>query len=376
MRTTAPTSRPRRTLALGRGWVVPGALVGLFLVGAYLPAHGISGLSDLAAAALTTLGMLAGSIAASRLVRGLLVARPSSLVLIGSGPEQDSGTAASAVRRIAAVVAGATVSAGLTAASAALLASIDPTSPGHAVTAIALFANVGLLLSNLVPAPPWPGWMLLLALLDDRLGRAVPIARGIFVAEATLLASLAVIASDGMLLVLAGWLVWHGWIQTAIARADDAIGRYLAARRLIQLAREVSVTAAPEELAMAAARRRDSDHALIAVLVGGGVVGIVGPRQLPGPSIGERMTCGAAMVPLERLTLLNPDAAATAAVVQLERHGFALLRGGGGALRGVEVGDVLERLLMTAAVAHTVRQHALMPTSCDQDETASSARLR
>lgn len=160
------------------------------------------------------------------------------------------------------------------------------------------------------------------------------------------------------------------------ARADDVIGRYPAARRLGQLAREVSVTAAPDEPVTLAARRRDSNHALIAVVEGGGVVGNVGPRQFPVSSIGQHITCAAAMVPVERLTLLSSNAPATAAMPQLERHGFALLRGSA-ALRGVEVGDVLNRLLMTAAVAHAVRRHhPSMPTPRDQDESASSARLR
>lgn len=362
MQSQAPTVQPARTLTLGRGWLLPASLVALILAGSYLPAHGVVGLLDIAAATIVALGLIAASLAAPRWIRGVVMAHSGALPLLGSEPVGYAEPAASARRRIVAVTLGAAVSAAGTAAFAMLLVASDPVTAGHAVMVIALYANVALLLSNVTPVPPWAGWTLLLALFDgrgvaaeDRVDRAVPIARGVIAAEAAAVAAAAVSSSDWMLLLPAVLLVWQGWMQTAMARVDDVIHRYMTARRLGDVARELATTASPDESALLAAGRRPSDRALIAVMDGDGFLGAIGPRQVAAvPPTAARTSCRDVMIPVERMDLLRSEAPAASALAQLARYGFALVTGSG-RLRYVEVDDLLQRILLTAAVAQAVR---------------------
>jgi len=362
MQTPAPTPRPPRTLTLGRGWLLPASLVALILAGSYLPAHGVAGLLDIAASTIAALGLVAASLAAPRWIRGVVTARSGSLPLLGSEQAWDAEPAVSARRRIVAVALGAAASAAAIAASASLLVGSDPVSAGHAVMVIALYANVALLLSNVTPVPPWAGWQLLLALLDargiaaeERVDRAVPIARAVIAAEAAAVAAVAVSSSDWVLLVPAALLVWQGWMQTTIARADHVIHRYLTARRLGEVAQDLSTTARPDESALLAAGRRPSDRALVAVMDGDGFLGAIGPRQVAAVSPTESRTrCSDVMIPVDRMELLRSEAPAASALVQLDRYGFALVTGTR-RLRYVEVDDLLQRILLTAAVAQAVR---------------------
>ena len=362
MQTPAPTLRPPRTLTLGRGWLLPAGLVALILAGSYLPAHGVAGLLNLAAATIVALGLIAASLAAPRWIRGVVTARSGSLPLLGSEPSWTSSPTRPPAGGVVAVALGAAASAAGIAASALLLAASDPVSAAHAVMVIALYVNVALLLSNVTPVPPWPGWQLLLALLDarsfaaeDRVDRAVPIARGVITAEAAAVAAVAASSSDWMLLVLATLLVWQGWMQTAIARADDLIHRYLTVRRLGDVARELSTTASPDEPALLAAARRPSDRALIAVMDGDGLLGAIGPRQAAAvPPTAPGTACGDVMIPVDSLELQRAEAPAASALAQLNRFGFALVTSTG-RLSYVEVDDLLQRIQMNAAVAQAVR---------------------
>ena len=359
---TPASLRPPRTLTMGRGWLLPAGLVALILAGSYLPAHGVVGLLDIAAATIAALGLVAASLAAPRLIRGVVTARGGNLPLIGSEPAWDTEPIASARRRIVAIFLGAAASGAAIAGFAVLLAAGDPLSAGHAVMVIAVYANVALLLSNVTPVPPWPGFQLLLALLEargfaaeDRADRAVPIARGVIAAEAAAVAAVAVSSSDWMLLVPATLLVWQGWMQTAIARADDLIHRYLTVRRLGDVARELSTRASPDEPALLAATRRPSDRALIAVMDGDGFLGAIGPRQAAAvPPTAPGTACGEVMIPVERIELLRPEAPAASALAQLNRFGFALVTSTA-QLSYVEVDDLLQRIQMNAAVAQAVR---------------------
>lgn len=364
-------------LTLGRGWLLPASLVALILAGSYLPAHGVVGLLNIAAATVAALGLIAASLAAPRWIRGVVMARNGSLRLLGSEPPWLLEPKASARRRIVAVALGAAVSAAGTATFATLLVASDPVTAGHAVIVIALYANVALLLSNVIPLPPWPGWTLLLALLDgrgvaaeDRVDRAVPLARGVIAAEAAAVVMVAVSSSDWMLLVPAALLVWQGWMQTAMARADDVIHRYLTARRLGDVARELSSTAGPDESALIAAGRRPSERTLIAVMDGDGLLGAIGPRQVAAvPPTAPWTACRDMMIPMERMELLRSEAPAESALAQLDRYGFALVTGSG-RLRYVELNDLLQRILQTAAVAQAVRGGTHHPPG-NQGETGN-----
>jgi hypothetical protein len=361
MQTRMPSDTTPTALTLGRGWVLPALLLGFILAGSYLPAHGVTGLFDVLAATISALGLIGASLAAPRWARAAVRARGGRVALIGSEPAWFAQPQASIGRRIAAVAAGATVSTTGVAAVAALLVTAQPSAAGHAVLLVGLYANVGVLLSNVVPLPPWPGWALLLALLERRaatepaIDRAVPIARGVIIAEAAGIAALALAGGDWMLWFVSGLLVWHGWVQTTVAKADDLISRYLTSRRVGSAARDVSVVAGPDEPAMAAIARRDTERAVIAVQDGDALLGAIGPRlaaALPPTAIWTR--CGEVMIPIDRLELLRAEAPALSALAQLERFGFALVLDAG-RLRYVETDDLLHRILMSAAVAEAVR---------------------
>jgi YHS domain-containing protein len=361
MRTRAPIDRIPATLTLGRGWALPAVVLGIILAGSYLPAHGVRGLVDILAATVAALGLSAASLAAPRWARSAVLARGGGLALLGLAPLWQAGPQASARRRLAAVAVGAAISGAGVAVTATLLVTVESLTAGHAVLLVAFYANVALLLSNVVPMPAWPGWALLLALLDLRganepaVDRAVSIARVVITAEAAAIAALAIGSGDWMLLLLSGLLVFQGWTQTTVAKADDLIGRYLAARQIGHVAREVSVIAAPDEPALAAIARRATEGSVIAVRDGDAVLGAIGPRQaaaLPPTAAGAR--CADVMIPIDRLELLRLAAPAISALAQLDRFGFALVLDAG-RLRAVETDDVLHRILLTAAVAQAVR---------------------
>ena len=371
MQNQAPIVRNPRTMNLGRGWLLPAGVLALILAVSYLPAHGVVGLLDIAAGTIAALGLAGASVAAPRWVRDMVAGGSGSVALLRSGPSaSEIATPPAAGRRIAGVALGAAVSAAGTVATAVLLGTVGSSTAGHAVLVVALYANLASLLSNAMPIPPWPGWTLLIALLDrrgsaaaDRMDGAIPIARGVILAEAAALAAVAVAVSDWMLMVLPALLIWQGWIQTAIAQSDDLIDRYLTTRRLGAVARPLTTTAGPDEPAVLAGARRPSARAVIAVMDGDAFLGAVGPRQVAAVSpAAPRTSCRDAMIPADELELLRADAPATAALPQLHRHGFAIVTGSS-PLRYVEVNDLLQRILMTAAVARAVRDRPLSPAT-------------
>jgi len=361
VQTRTPINRVPATLTLGRGWALPAVVLGIILAGSFLPAHGVTELVDVLAATVAALGLSAASLAVPRWARSAVLARGGNLALFGSAPVRQAGPEASARRRIAAVAVGAAISAAGGAVAVSLLASVESLTAGHAVLLVTLYANAALLLSNVVPMPSWPGWALLVALLDVRgatepaVDRAVPIARGVIVAEAATVAALAMASGDWILVVLSGLLVVHGWTQTTVAKADDVIGRYLTTRQMGHVAREVSVIAAPDEPVLAAIARRAGVGMVIAVQDGDAVLGAIGPRQAAAvPPTAHGARCADVMVAMGQLDLLRPAAPALAALPQLERFGFALVAEGG-RLRYVELNDLLRRIMLTAAIAHAVR---------------------
>ncbi len=368
MQTRPPTPARPQTFTLGRGWVLPALLLGLILAGSYLPAHGVTRLVDVLAATIAALGLVAVSLAAPRWARAAVLGRGGNLAVIGSQPLRQAELEVSVRGRIAAVAVGALVSAAGTGLTAMLLLTGDPLTAGHAVLLVALYANVALLLSNVVPMPPWPGWTLLLALLQGRRGggelrvdRAVPLARGVIAAEAAAVAALAISSGDGMLLLVAALFIGQGWMQTTVAKADDLIGRYLATRRLGDVARDFATLAGPQELARATVAHRRTDSEVIAVREGDTILGAIGPRQAALISHTEPGTrCVDVMVALGHVEPLRSDAPAVTALAPLNRFGFALVFEAG-RLRYVEANDLLQRILVTAAVAQAV--------SASHDET-------
>lgn len=361
MQTRAPIDRTPATLTLGRGWALPAVVLGIILAASFLPAHGVTGVVDILAATVAALGLSAASLAAPRWARSAVLARGGGLALLGSAPVWQAGLEASARRRLAAVAVGAAISAAGVAVTATLLVTVESLTAGHAVLLVALYANVALLLSNVVPMPSWPGWALLVALLDLRgptaeraVDRAVSIARGVIIAESAAIATLAIGSGDWMLLLLSGLLVFQGWTQTTVAKADDVIGRYLTTRRVGHVAREVSVIAAPDEPALAAIARCVTEGAVIAVQEGNALLGAIGPHQAAAVPPSAQTRCADVMVSVAQLEMLRSEAPALSALAQLDRFGFTLVLEGGRLLY-VEANDLLQRILLTAAVAHAVR---------------------
>ena len=369
MQNHVPIVRRPRPLKLGYGWLLPSGAIALILAVSYLPAHGVVALPDIAAGTIAALGLIVASVAAPRWVRQMGTGGAGSAALLWFGPSvSEVAPPPAAGRRILGIGLGAAVSAAGTVATAMALGTVDSSTAGHAVLVVALYANLAVLLSNVTPIPPCPGWSLLVAVLDRRspaaalrTDRAIPIARGVVVAEAAVLAAVAVAISDWMLLVLPALLIWQAWIQTTIARSDDLIDRYLTTRRLAAVARPLTTTAGVDEPALLAGKRRPSARAVIAVMDGDAFLGALGPRQVAAvPPTAPRASCRDAMIPADELELLRADAPATAALPQLHRHGFAIVTGSR-PLRYVEVDDLLQRILMTAYVARAVRHHPLSP---------------
>ena len=365
MKIRAPVARRPQSLVLERGWLFPTAVMALLLAGAFLPFHRVGDPLEVATATIAALGLIGASVAAPRWVRGMVAGSVGRIALLGSEPFPEVEEAPPAGRRIVAVALSAAVSMAGTAASAVLLTTFDPSTAGHAVLIVALYANVALLLTHVTPIPPWAGWTLLLAFLDrrparaeNRIDRAVPIAQLLIAAEAAAIVAIGVAASDWMLLVLPTFLIWQGWRQTAIAQADDVISRCLAARRLGAVARRLTTTAVPDEPALLAAARRPSSGALIAVMAGGALYGVVGPQQVAAVvPTAPRTPCREVMIPVGDLQLLRADAPAASALPQLHRYGFAVVVDSGH-LGYVKVDDLLQRILMTAAVSQAVRDRS------------------
>lgn len=360
MQPRMPDQRLSAHPTLGRGWVLPAVVLGAILAGAYLPAHGVRGLADTMAATIAALGLIAVSLAASSSARAAVLGHRAGGALLGAAPVQQAGREVSPQRRIAAVAVGATVTAALVAVIAAVVTEAMLPA-GHAVLLVVWYANIALLLSNVVPMPPWPGWTLLIALLDGRgtsdesaVDRAVPIARGVIMAEAAAIAALAVGAGDGMLLLVAALLVWQGRTQITVAQADDLITRYLTTRRVGSVARELSAAVGPEEPARIAAARGAAKGAVVAVRDGSALLGAIGPRQVAMTPRHQRVRCADVMVLVGEMELLRPEAPASSALAQLDRFGFGLVLDGG-RLHYVEANDLLSRMLLTASVAHAVR---------------------
>lgn len=361
MQARMPIDRTPRTPTLGRGWALPAFVLGVALAGSYLPAHGIEGPVDILAATVAALGVAAISVAAPRWARAAVLGRAGRVSVPGSGPLGRATSEASPGRRIGALAVGAAVSAALVALSEALLLRGGLPPAGHAVLLVALYASGAVLLSNLVPLPSWPGWTLLLALLDRRrasdeptVDRAVPIARGVIAAGAAAVAALAVGAGEWILLLAAALLVWQGWTRTTVALVDDLIGRYLTGRPLGSVVRGLSAVVGPDEPAVAAAARGAGAGMVVAVREGSALLGAIGPRQAAMTPSVRQARCADVMVPVGELELLRPEAPALSALAQLDRFGFALVLEGG-PLRYVETNDLLTRVLLAATVAQAVR---------------------
>lgn len=347
-------------MALGRGWLWPAAAVSAVLALAYLPAHGVRDVLDLLASTAAALGLVALSVAAPRVaIRGVLHVRGPFQLIGGRISALDDPERRPAHRLLALAVSAAVSASGL-AAAAALSAAIPAERSAHAVSLVVLAANAWLLFGNLVTAPPFGGWSLLLAVLDGlgtprhrRLARARRIGRPSVLAVSLLLAAGAVAVGHLALLVVATLLAWYGWIATAVAEVDDMLDRYLERRRLGDLLRPATVQVdADEPVSELTASHRPTEVTL--VFSRAGLIGAVGPRQLAGlPASAVRLRCEQIMVPLAELPILPATAPATDLLPLLRRHGFVLGWTGAG-FGSIEEHDLLKQILVVADIRRRV----------------------
>lgn len=321
----------------GSGWVWPASIVIVFVALMYLPAHlPSSGGIDQLTATVASLYVVGLSVAAPRLLRGVIVRAGGNrdpIVLLGRGPDPLIGNSVRARWRLTAS-AGSCAASLMTALVAALLTvGADPATYAHAVGGLAVGVNLVIAAAILVPVPGFAGWTLLLGLVDAagvppdrRVRSAARLAR--FVGVPMLLTvGIAVVSLGNLILAPVSFvLALLAWTQSGAAAARDAAVRFLAGHRAGELARPVMSRVDPDEPLddLIACRRRA--NAVTIVEASDGVLGAIGPKQIAERGVatrGER--CRDVMVPLVELRPQPATAPAADLLPLLAGHGFALV---------------------------------------------------
>ena len=358
MKTTAtPSSREQGAgpITLGSGWLWPAAFVAILVALLYVPSHNPRvGESDDLVTTIGALYVVALSVIAVRLVRGVVLRAGGSrepIVLLGGGPDPLVSAAIRPRWRVAAVAAGVTVSVAGAVLAARLAAVADPASSAHTIASLALGANAIIAARVLVPTPGFPGWALVLALvdaagasLDRRVRQAARVAQSIGVPVSLAAGIAAGVLGDPMLMFLGFVLGFLTWTGSQAAAAQDAAGRFLGTHFAGEVARPLVTSAAADEPIGDLVARLTTDYAVVTVEAGGGVLGAIGPRQLALPAAtvsGNR--CGDMMVPLTSLRLLGPVSPAADVLPEIGRYGFALVRSRDG-LAYVEASDLARQI--------------------------------
>ena len=347
--------------ALGSGWLWPAAFLAIFVALFYVPAHNptLGGLDDLVAtvAVLYVVGL---AIIGVRLIRGFVLRAGGSrepIVLLGSGPDPLVSSAIGPRWRLAAVAAGVIAPVVAAGVSERLTGLADPTTSAHLIASLALGVSAVIAAGALVPAPGFPGWALLLAMVDSvgarpdqRVRRAAGIARTVGVPIVFAAGFATVLLGDPMLMLFVlvlGFLIWAG-SQAAVGQ--DATERFLAAHAAVDVARPLADHAEADEPIGDLLARLRTDFAVVAVEAGGGVLGAIGPRQLGARNGDTRdQRCGDTMVPLTSLRLLGPASPAVDLLPEIARHGFALVREPDG-LGYVEASDLGHQIRIWVAL--------------------------
>lgn len=350
---TPGRGRPDRSAtwpaALAGRWGWPALIVTVFVGGVLLPEHGVRGLVDLGTSTITTLGLLALSVASSLAARAAVIGEPWLPVMSGSQRLQLDSAELRVSRRLLALGIGVGVTFGWLLAMGELVAGLPAASSGHAVSLIVGAANVWLLLGYLIPIPGFEGWSLLLVLVDAvRTPTEVRMARARGLARPAIIL-LGAVAGTGLAAIghpfLSLWavaLVWWGWSATAAAEADDVLRRYVVLRRAANLAAPVTRRCDAEAPVVDAIGPSLGD-AVALVYRAGALVGAIGPRQFQRASEDDAPTCAQVMVPIADLEILAAESPAATALGELGRHGFALVRNRG-EIDYVEARELLARI--------------------------------
>ena len=342
MNTTAgprPGEQAAGPLTLGSGWLRPATFVAVFVALFYLPGHSrSSGVSDDLVATVAALYVVGLTLVGVRLLRGAIVRVGGSrdpIVLLGSGPDPLISEAIRPRWRLAAVAAGAIAPVVAALAAGQIAAAVDPATNAHAIASLALSVNGVIAAGVLVPAPGFPGWALLLAVVDSagvapdrRIRRAARLAQSVGVPILLVAGAAAALLGDPMLMFLGfafGFLTWSG-SQAAVAQ--DAVVRFLAVHTAGQLARPLASYATPDEPIGDLVARLRTDNAVVAVQTDGGILGAIGPRQRSASGVVKRaVRCAEAMVPLASVRRLGTASPAVDLLPAIARDGFALVTG-------------------------------------------------
>ena len=345
--------------ALAGRWAWPALFVTVLVGGIFLPEHGVRGVVDLGTSTITTLGMLALSVASPLAARAAVVGEPWLPVLSGARRSQLDSAELRPSRRLLALAIGAVVRVGWLSGTGVLVAGLPPTSTAHAVSLIVGAANAWLLLGYLLPIPGFEGWSVLLALVDGtgtptevRVARARRLARPAIIVLGAVAGAGLVAIGHPFLVLWAMALVWWGWSATAAAEADDLLRRYLAERRAADLTLPATKRC-DAEAPMVEAIGFSAGQPVALVFQAGALVGAIGPRQVHRAADADTLTCGQAMVPVADIEILPADAPAAAALGELGRHGFALVRSRG-AIGYLESGELRARAGMVSDIQRRV----------------------
>ena len=348
-------------ITLGSGWAWPAAFVAILIALLYVPGHNpLAGGSDDLVTTIGALYAIALSVIAVRLVRGVVLRAGGSrepIALLGGGSDPLVSVGIRPRARVAAIAAGMAVSV-VAALLAGRLASVaDPAGSAHAIASLALGANAVISVRALLPIPGFPGWALLLALvdgagtsLDRRVHRAAHVAQSIGVPVALAAGIAAGLLGDPMTMFLGSGLAFLIWTGSQARAAQDATERFLRAHLAGEVARPLVTSAGADEPVVDLVVRLSTDHAVATVEGGGGVLGAIGPRQMAAhEAAAHDKRCSDAMVPLASLRLLGSSSPAVELLPEIARHGFALTRSRDG-LGYVEASDLGRQIRIWVAL--------------------------
>jgi hypothetical protein len=345
-------------LAVGRGWAVPAMAVFAFVGLVYLPAHPAQSAAQEILATVGAMYVIALVVAVPRVIRGAVLRRAGSrepIVVLGRDHGALTASSLAPRSRLLAVALGAASSTAGVLVAVSIGSSVAPGGYPHAIATLAAAANLTVVLGAIGPVPGSGGWAALLAIADargasadDRVRWVARAARSVAVAVPSFAVALAIVTGDPMLAVLGAILGLFVWTQAGAAAHADQAERFLARHTASDLARPLTATLRTDESVPKAAL--DVRGAVSIVMdEGGALVGVLGPRQIRAACAGN-LPCAGAMVPMRSVSVVAGQAAATAALGDLARHGFAVVRDAEG-LGVIETDDLRRQIHLWAALA-------------------------